>query len=52
MKLPLTVNDNAEVHDADGKLVADFWTIDSPPDVAQANAEQYAAMMNARWEAL
>jgi hypothetical protein len=46
MKLPLTANEMAEVHDAAGRLVADFYSSAFTPDEDQANAEHYAAMMN------
>ncbi len=46
MKLPLTVNEWAEVFDSDGYKVADFYCGDFGPNVCRANAEHYAAMMN------
>ncbi len=46
MKLPLFVNDMAEVFDADGLRVADFYSPYISPSEGQANAEHYAAMMN------
>lgn len=46
MRLPLTVNDMAEVFDADGRRIADFWTPDVTRSQAQANAEQYVNLMN------
>ena len=49
MKLPLTVTDTAEVYDADGCLVADFYSSAFTPNEGQANAEAYAAMMNRQY---
>lgn len=46
MKLPLTVDDMAAVSDANGDLIADFYSPHLSPDECQANAEHYAAMMN------
>lgn len=50
MRLPLKANDRAEVVDAKGDRVADFYSPHFPPQECQANAEQYAAFMNQRWE--
>lgn len=46
MKLPLTANDFAEVLDAEGRLVADFYNGEFRVAECIANAEHYAAMMN------
>lgn len=50
MTLPLKANDNGQVIDARGRVIAEFWTDDVPRKQAEANAEQYATLMNQQWE--
>jgi predicted metal-dependent hydrolase len=49
MKLPLWVDDDATVYDAEWRVVADFYQPAFGPAQCQANAEHYAAMMNRQY---